>query len=241
MKYLKALTKNRVVTIIHRAVADWIEDGALSMSAALAYYSVFSIAPLIIIAIYIAGVFFGPEAVRGQLDEQIRSYVGSKAAEAVQTLVQSAYRPAQGWLAATMGILALIFGASGVFGQLKDALNTIWEVQPKYTNLVVGFLRDRLLNFAMGVVLRALAWRFARHRPDFFLSMAWSFALAVAAAGSVLAVLAILTFGYALEKPGFLTACGTALVLGVFGGFRHDKGMRRRWNALQSGSAQPPG
>lgn len=153
MKYLKALTKNRVVTIIHRAVADWIEDGALSMSAALAYYSVFSIAPLIIIAIYIAGVFFGPEAVRGQLDEQIRSYVGSKAAEAVQTLVQSAYRPAQGWLAATMGILALIFGASGVFGQLKDALNTIWEVQPKYTNLVVGFLRDRLLNFAMVLVI----------------------------------------------------------------------------------------
>lgn len=170
------------------------------------------------------------------------------------------YNPWEPGSATTAWFPGGVFGLENAAGYTKQA--PIWTPPAPHSELIQAPLRwpwqppsgphhieivvpDLVIRMAygfvaMGVVLRALAWRFARHRPDFFLSMAWSFALAVAAAGSVLAVLAILTFGYALEKPGFLTACGTALVLGVFGGFRHDKGMRRRWNALQSGSVQPP-
>lgn len=122
-----------------------------------------------------------------------------------------------------------------------------WPWQPPFAShhieIVVPDLVIRIACgiVAMGVVLRVLAWRFARHRPDFVTSMAWSFALVVSAAGGVLLGLAILSAGHLLQEPVFLTALGVTVVLGVLGGFRHDRSMRRRWTALQSGHAQPPG
>lgn len=150
---LKRLTTNRFYLLLSRTISDFVEDGALRLSAALAYYSIFSIAPLLIIAIYIAGVFFGPDAVRGQLEDQLTDYIGAPAAKGVQALVQSAYKPAQGWVAAAFGLAALMLGASGVFGQLKDALNTIWEVQTKAKSVVMDFIVNRLLTFAMVLVI----------------------------------------------------------------------------------------
>ncbi len=150
---LKSITDNRVVRLLKEAFADWMEDRALRLSAALAYYSVFSIAPLLIIAISVAGLVLGPDAVKGQLDEQLSSYIGPKAAETVQSMVQSAAKPSEGWIGAVVGFATLLLGASGVFGQLKDALNTIWEVEAKPGAGVMGFIRARLLNFGMVLVI----------------------------------------------------------------------------------------
>ncbi|GEP40929.1 YihY/virulence factor BrkB family protein [Brevifollis gellanilyticus] len=150
---LKAMMKNRWLGLASQTVKEWSEDGALRLSAALAYYSVFSIAPLLVICISIAGLALGPEAVRGQLDEQLSGYVGKQAAVGVQTLVQGAAKPTQGWIGAVTGFVVLLMGASGVFGQLKDALNTIWDVKVTKKSGVAGFVRERLLSFSMVLVM----------------------------------------------------------------------------------------
>lgn len=150
---LTALTQTLPVKLAGETLQNFIEDKALRLAAALAYYSVFSLAPLLVIAISIAGLVFGMEAVQGQLDEQMRGYVGSAAADAIQSMVKSAAKPREGWLGAITGFVILIVGASGVFGQLKDALNTIWEVKVKTAGGIAGFLRDRLLSFGMVLVI----------------------------------------------------------------------------------------
>ena len=152
MKF-KAILKNRWFSLIGQTATEWVEDGALMLSAALAYYSVFSIAPLLIISVSIAGLVLGPEAVRGQLDEQLSGYIGKQAALGVQSMVQGASKPAQSWMGAVMGFTLLLVGASGVFGQLKVALNIIWDVKVTKKVGVAGFLRSYLLSFGMVLVL----------------------------------------------------------------------------------------
>jgi membrane protein len=145
----RSLSEIRVISLLKGTVEAWIEDNALRLSAALAYYSIFSIAPLLIIAVSVAGLALGEEAVQGELEGQLRAYVGPQAAASVQSMVQSASRPADGWLGATVGFLVMLLGASGVFAQLKDALNTVWEVKPRSGGGVAGFLRARLVSFGM--------------------------------------------------------------------------------------------
>lgn len=142
-----------MVRILRDTYTDWMEDNALRLSAALAYYSVFSIAPLLVIAVGIAGLVLGEEAVRGQLDDQLKAYLGAQAAQGVQGMVKSAAKPAESVVSAIVGFATLLLGASGVFGQLKDALNTIWEVKAKPSSGIVSFIRDRLLNFGMVLVI----------------------------------------------------------------------------------------
>ncbi|MDB6004321.1 MAG: Membrane protein, partial [Prosthecobacter sp.] len=146
---IKAVMSNRWVSLLRQTVTEWMEDGALKLSAAMAYYSVFSIAPLLVICISLAGLVLGPDAVRGHLDDQLSGYIGKKAAEGVQSMVQSAAKPTQGWIGTIAGFVVLLVGASGVFGQLQDALNTIWDVKVTRRTGVAGFLRERLLSFGM--------------------------------------------------------------------------------------------
>ena len=150
---IKALAENRAVRLLKSTFADWMEDNALRLSAALAYYSIFSIAPLLIIAISVAGLVLGPEAVSGHLQGQLEGYIGAQAAEGVQSIVQSASKPSQSWFGAIIGFVTLLLGASGVFGQLKDALNTIWEVKAAPGRGIWRLVRDRLLNFGMVLVI----------------------------------------------------------------------------------------
>jgi membrane protein len=150
---LKAITGNKVVKLLTETFRDWMNDKALRLAAALAYYSVFSIAPMLVIAISVAGLVFGAEAVRGQLNEQLQGVIGAKAAEAVQSMVQGASKPQHGWIGTVTGVVVLILGASGVFGQLKDALNTIWEVKVIKKAGIMGLVRERLLNFGMVLVI----------------------------------------------------------------------------------------
>lgn len=136
----------------------WSQNNVLRLSAALAYYSVFSITPLLIIAMSVAGWIFGAEAVQGQLDDQLRGVMGAVPAKAVQSLVQSTAQPSQGLVAAILGFLTLLVGASGVFGQIKEALNEIWRLVPPtssggFRQLIQGFILTRLLTFGMVLVI----------------------------------------------------------------------------------------
>ncbi len=128
---------------------DWMEDRALRFSAALAYYSIFAMAPLIIIAIAVAGLVFGEKAARGQVYQQIEWLLGSKGATEIQTLIQASSDPHKSLLATLVGILMLLIGASGVFCQLKDALNSIWGVRLKPGGGIMSSLREYLLSFSM--------------------------------------------------------------------------------------------
>ncbi len=150
---LQAFSIGRVFRLLKATANSWMEDNCLRLGAALAYYSVFSIAPLLVIAISIAGMVFGTKAAYGAIQDQLSSYVGWQAAQGIEAMVQSASKPAESKVAAIIGVITLIFGATGVFGQLKDSLNTIWEVQLKPGGGIKAFLRDRLLSFGMVLVI----------------------------------------------------------------------------------------
>ena len=135
--------------LLRTTASEWSEDKVPRLGAALAFYSVLSIAPLFLIAIAVAALVFGEEAASGKLVEQIQNLVGKEGAEAIQAMLKSADKPGAGTFAALVGSVALLFAASGVFGQLQDAMNTIWEVQPKPGRGVGGFIKDRFLSFSM--------------------------------------------------------------------------------------------
>ena len=140
--------------LLKKAFASWNDDKALRLSAALAYYAVFSIAPLLVITLGIAGLIWGQESLNGELYGQLKGYVGAKAAEGLQSMVQSASKPSHGIVATIVGSVTLLLGASGVMGELKDALNTIWEVKPKPGgSAVMSMIREKFLNFGMVIVI----------------------------------------------------------------------------------------
>jgi membrane protein len=135
--------------VLKDAATDFSQDKAPRLGAALAYYTMFSIAPLLLVVIAIAGFVFGQEAARGQIFAQTRGLIGPQGAEALQGMVESAAKPKTGTIATIIGVVTLLLGAAGVFGQLKDALNTIWEVEPPKRSGVWSFFRDRFLSMAM--------------------------------------------------------------------------------------------
>jgi membrane protein len=143
-----------MLSLLKKTASEWMEDDAPSLGAALAYYTVFSLAPLLIIAIAIAGLVFGQEAAQGQIFEQLKSLLGEATGKAMQDLVQSANaKPATGVAAALIGVVTLLFGASGVFGQLQTSLNAIWNVQPKPGRGILGIVQDRILSFGFILVV----------------------------------------------------------------------------------------
>lgn len=134
--------------VLHEAANEWMEDKASQLGAAMAFYSVLSLAPLLVIAIAIAALVFGEQEAKDQLAGQMTELMGPAGAEAVVELIQQAQQPRVGTIAALLGLATLLFGASGVFGQLQDAMNTIWEVKPQPMG-VWGYIRSRFLSFAM--------------------------------------------------------------------------------------------
>lgn len=135
--------------VVKEAGLQWNADKAPRLGAALAYYMIFSIAPLLVIAIGIAGFVFGKEAAQGQISSQVEHLVGKQGSEAIETMVESASQPGKGTLGTILGIAMLLFGAAGLFGQLQDALNTVWEVKPKPGRGIWGFIQDRFLSVSM--------------------------------------------------------------------------------------------
>src|SRR5271169_241192 len=139
-----------VSELIKTAAVNWVNDYAQSMGAALAFYTIFSIAPLLLIVISIAGYFFGDDAARGEIFGQLHELLGASGALAVQGLLESAGKPAENLLAAVLGVLFLYIGATSVFAELQDALNRIWRVPTKARGSGLWRLvRARLLSFGM--------------------------------------------------------------------------------------------
>ncbi|MES2925026.1 MAG: YihY/virulence factor BrkB family protein [Verrucomicrobiota bacterium] len=132
-----------------QAAREFMSDKAMRLSAALAYYSVFSMAPLLLIAIAVAGTVLGEDAVRGQLGNELKNTLGPSGASAVQEMVVHARRPDTNIIVSSAGIVMLLVGACGFFVQLQDALNTVWGVEPKPGRGWRGILKDRFLSFSI--------------------------------------------------------------------------------------------
>lgn len=134
---------------IKDTVRDWLDDNAARLAAALAYYALLSLAPLIVIAIAVVGFFVGADAARGRVAGELGAIVGAEAAQGIQAVAANAQSPAAGVVSTTVGVVTLFVGASGVFGELQSSLNTVWEVAPKPGRGLLGQLRDRFLSFTM--------------------------------------------------------------------------------------------
>lgn len=136
--------------IFKAAASHWVDDGAMRLSSSLAYYAIFSLAPLLVIVISMAGLVFGDEAARGQLAQEITSLAGRGAGEAIQAAVQSsAARKSTGLLATVIGTAVLLFGASTVFAELKDSLNSVWGVVVKPGRPFTTLIHDRFFSFSI--------------------------------------------------------------------------------------------
>jgi membrane protein len=147
---LRLLLRPRAVSgLLKTAYSEWSKDKAPRMGAALAYYTIFSLAPLLIIAVAIAGLAFGMQAAQGEIAGQIQGLVGRDGAKAIQAMIQSAHKPAHGLIGSMIGVFALFLGASGVFCEMQDALNSIWRVNPAGEPAIRSLIKARFLSFGM--------------------------------------------------------------------------------------------
>ncbi len=127
---------------------EWSHDKAPQLGAALSYYALFSLAPLLVIAIGIAGLVFGEEGVRGQVLEQLRGTLGAEAAAVIRTMVEPR-EPTASITATALGLISLFFGAGGVMGQLKGSLNSIWKVESKLGGGIGELIKEKFLSFSV--------------------------------------------------------------------------------------------
>jgi membrane protein len=138
-----------ILFLVKAAYSQWIEDKAPRMGAALAYYTIFSLAPLLIIAVAIAGLAFGVPAAQGEITGQIEGLIGHDGATAIQAMIQSVDKPASSAIASIMGVLLLLIGASGVLCEMQDALNTIWHVNDSSEDGIWEIVKARFLSIGM--------------------------------------------------------------------------------------------
>ena len=131
------------------AFANWLDDYAPSMGAALAYYTVFSIAPLLVIVIAVAALMFGQDAAQAAIIGQANGLIGENGGKAIESMLASAQEPKEGIIASAIGIVLLIVGATTVFAELETNLNRVWKVEPEKGSGLWHFLRTRLLAFGM--------------------------------------------------------------------------------------------
>jgi len=138
-------------SLLKQTFSEWLADKAPQLGAALAYYTVFSLAPLILVLLAIIGLLFhnDPAGAWNKLTDQLSAFLDKGAVDMVRNIAQKASQPSKGMLATIIGVLLALFGASGVFGQLQDALNTVWGVKAKPGGGIWAFLRSRFLSFAM--------------------------------------------------------------------------------------------
>ncbi|MCD2516074.1 YihY/virulence factor BrkB family protein [Massilia sp. G4R7] len=142
-----------LVRVMRCAVTEWLEHRASSKGAALAFYTLFSMAPILVLVIAIAGFFYGPEAAQGQLINELRGLVGKQGAETIQAILAGARNKEDGLFATIVAGVLLLVGATTVFSELKDSLDEIWDVpQPKNAG-VWSMVRTRLLSFGLILVL----------------------------------------------------------------------------------------
>ena len=134
--------------VLRQAASDWSSHKDSRLGAALAYYSIFSLGPLTLIVVAVAGLAFGQDAVRGEVTSQLTGLLGAEGAKSIEAMLAGAAKPREGIVATLIGVATLIFAAIGVVVQLKDALNTVWEVEPNKQGGIWGFVRTYALSLA---------------------------------------------------------------------------------------------
>ena len=140
----------RLRHVLSKAGNAWIDDHAQSMGAALSYYTVFSLAPLLLIAISVAGLVFGRDAAQGAVVDQLQGLIGRQGSQAIQDLLKNVSKPSEGVIATVTGVVVLVIGATSVFAELQDDLNRIWQVPtPKKASTWWAWLRTRILSIGM--------------------------------------------------------------------------------------------
>jgi membrane protein len=146
----------QIVKVLKTAASEWMAHRAASKGAALAYYTLFSIAPILVLVIAIAGFFYGKDAAQGQLLGQLKGLMGAKGAEAIQLVLAGAHNKESGVMATVIAAVLLVFGATSVFAELKDSLDEIWDVPPPKGASWWDTVRTRLLSFSLILVLAFL-------------------------------------------------------------------------------------
>ena len=144
---------NNLWGLVKSSFQEWSEDKAPHLAAALAYYTIFAIPPLLIIALNIAGQFLNRETARDQLLLQISSYIGQSATDLIKTMLENTSNSVSGLFATIAGIVILLIGASGVFIELQSALNMIWDVPPRPKRFLLDTLKTRLISFLLVLVI----------------------------------------------------------------------------------------
>ena len=209
--------------LLKDACSAWAEDHASSLGAALAFYTVFSLGPVLILAIAVAGLAFGQKAAESEFSRQLQTLLGAAGARAVQAIIRSANQPALGVIASTIGIGTLLAGASGAFVELQDALNKIWKVQPRSESILLGVIRERVFSFALVLVL------------GFLLLVSLVVNTALGAAGNFMAPLLPWPV-FLLESVNFLLSSGViALLLAVI--FKYLPDTEIAWADVWIGAA----
>lgn len=142
------MSKN-ALTVLKKTFNAFMDDDVLRLSASLSYYTIFALPPLLMIIISICGIFFGDEAVRGQVFKQINEFVGNDAAKQIQEILKNVTVSGGNTIASIIGIVVLLVGASGVFSELQSSLNYIWGLKAKPKRGLIKFLKNRLMSFSM--------------------------------------------------------------------------------------------
>ncbi|MRW94232.1 YihY family inner membrane protein [Duganella sp. FT80W] len=150
------MNRKNIFSVLKCTLSEWFEHRGGSMGAALAFYTLFSLAPVLVLVLAIAGWFYGPQAAQGELFTQLRGLVGNQGAEAIQAVLAGARNKEEGRLATMVAGVLLVFGATTVFAELKASLDAIWQVPPPTDNTVWDTIRTRLLSFGMVLVLAFL-------------------------------------------------------------------------------------
>jgi len=135
--------------LLKETFSGFINDNAIKLSAALSYYTIFSLAPLLIIIISLSGIFFGDEAVNGRIFGQISGLVGSEAALQIQEIIKNVKLSNSNMYAAVFGLVILLIGASGVFAEIQDSINFIWGIEAKPNRGLIKYIYNRLMSFSM--------------------------------------------------------------------------------------------
>lgn len=143
------VTPKGIWSVLKKAFSGFSDDKVMKLSASLAYYTVFSIGPMIIVIIYVAGLIYGQEAVQGTIFGQIQGLVGASAAAQIQDMIKNAALQTDGSFAFVIGIVTLVIGATGVFAEIQDSINQIWNLKPKPKKGWLKMLQDRLLSFSV--------------------------------------------------------------------------------------------